>query len=95
MPNFIGEKELAANPLREAIESSHGISPRVRMDASLRLKLAEFAAFLDEIEDCSAGLRVDQLEQVISHAVATCGFESSSEARRALEWMFHQAMELS
>jgi hypothetical protein len=95
MPNFIGEKDLTVNPRSDAIESGHGIPPRVRLDASLRLKLAEFASFLDEIEDCSAGLRVDQLEQVISHAVASCGFGSSTEARRALEWMFHQTMELS
>jgi hypothetical protein len=95
MPHFIGEKEIVLTPRREASESAQQRAVRSELDPVLRLKLAEFASFLDEIEGCTEGLRVDQLEQIISHAVATCGFGSSGEARSALEWMFRQPLKLS
>jgi hypothetical protein len=95
MPYFIGENEIVLTPRHEAYESGQQAAARNELDLVLRLKLAEFASFLDEIECCTAALRVDQLEQIISHAVATCGFGSSTEARTALEWMFRRPLELS
>jgi hypothetical protein len=95
MPQFIGEKELVVARGDKAFESGHATVSRPELDPVLRLKLAEFASFLDEIEECTQTLRVDQLEQIISHAVASCGFGSSCEARSALEWMFRQPLQLS
>lgn len=95
MPHFIGEKEILLTPRTEARESAQRTTATTELDPVLTLKLAEFASFLDEIEPCTEGLRVDQLELIISQAVATCGFGSSGEARTALEWMFRQPLKLS
>ena len=95
MPQFIGEKEVRVTRRGETFDAGQRLAPRTKLDPVLRLKLAEFASFLDEIEDCSQNFRVDQLEQIITQAVMTCGFGSSGEARQALEWMFHQPLDLS
>jgi hypothetical protein len=95
MSHFIGENEIVLTPRSEPSESGQRTPSRAELDPLLRLKLAGFALFLDEIEGYTASLRVDQLEQIISHGVATCGFQSSTEARTALEWMFRQPLKLS
>jgi len=95
MPHSLGEKTVILASTRSGFEPRQGTSPAKPLDPALKTKLAEFACFLDEIEDCSHALREDQLEQVIANAVATCGFGSSKEARATLEWMFHQPRELS
>ena len=95
MPQFTGEKKVFVRSISNPWETSQVCSSGKPLDPGLKMKLAEFALFLDDIEDCSHALRVDQLEEVIAQAVATCGFESSSEARATLEWMFHQVLELS
>jgi hypothetical protein len=95
MPHFIGEKTVILVSTHSGLGARQGTSPGKSLDPCLKTKLAEFACFLDEIEDCSQALREDQLEQVIANAVATCGFGSSNEARATLEWMFYQPLELS
>jgi hypothetical protein len=95
MPQFTGEKKFALPSTNNSFDPCEAASPRKTLDPVLKLKLAEFALFLDSIEDCTQALRVDQLEDVIGQAVATCGFDSPGQARAKLEWMFHQALELS
>jgi hypothetical protein len=95
MPQFIGEKKVVLGSIGNPVEHSQTAPASKPLDPALKRKLAEFALFLDDIEDCTQTLRVDQLEQLIAQAVATCGFESPSEARATLEWMFHQSIELS
>jgi len=90
-----GRKERRLSSIGNPFEASQASAPRKALDPALRAKLAEFALFLDDIEECTHALRVDQIEDVIAQAVATCGFESSSQARATLEWMFHQSVELS
>jgi hypothetical protein len=95
MPQFTGEKNVVLSSIGNPFEASQASAPRKALDPALRAKLAEFALVLDDIEECTHALRVDQIEDVIAQAVATCGFESSSQARATLEWMFHQSVELS
>lgn len=95
MPQFTGEKKAVSTSASNTLEPCRGASPRQTLDPLLKLKLAEFACFLDEIEDCTQTLRVDQLEEVIADAIATCGFSTPGEARSTLEWMFDRPSDLS
>ena len=88
MPQFTGEKNVVLSSIGNPFEASQASAPRKALDPALRAKLAEFALFLDDIEECTHALRVDQIEDVIAQAVATCGFESSSQARATLDGCF-------
>ena len=94
MPHFNGEEQIAFNA-RASNSEINQCTAAAQLDPVITLRVAQFAFFLDEIEECSNSLRRDQIEQVIAHAVATCGFANSCEARKALEWMFRQPPTLS
>lgn len=95
MPRFTGDEQVVFSAKTGSFEVDQGTAPVFQLDPAVTGKVANFAFFLDEIEECTNALRRDQIEQVIAQAVATCGFTSSCEARAALEWMFRKPPALS
>jgi hypothetical protein len=91
----IGEKPVRLIRTTEGFARLPLTVPRSRLDSKLAMRLTEFVAFLQELEDGAALLRDDQLEQLIERALAGFGFDSLRHASSAMEWLFARPGDLS
>jgi hypothetical protein len=93
--SFTGEKPLRLVLTTKGFERFPFTSPKPDLDPNLAIRLTEFMAFLQEVEENAAMLRDDQLEQLIERAIVTFGFESVGHASTAMEWLFARPTDLS
>ncbi len=95
MPRIDGDKFVLLAPGPEGLERWSSPEGKPNLAPDLTFKVAQLALFLAEVEDCAQLLRGDQLEELIDHAIAACGFPASPQARAALEWLFARPQGLS
>lgn len=93
--SFTGDKPLRLLRTNKGFERFPFTSPNPELDPKLVVRLTEFMAFLQEVEENAAMLRDDQLEQLIERAIVNFGFESVSDARTAMGWLFARPTNLS
>lgn len=93
--SLTGEKPLRLVRTTNGFERFPSTGCRPDLDPKLAVRLTEFMAFLQEVEEHAAMLRDDELEQLIERAIVSFGFESLRHASTAMEWFYAHSLDLS
>jgi len=92
MPRIDRDKPVLLVSGSEGFEQRSSLLGKPYIGPELTFKVAQFTLFLAEVEDCAIALREDQLEELIHHAVAACGFPTPPQARTQFQcsrtWLY-------